>query len=197
MKNIVYFDLETRRSAAQVGGWHETGKMGISVAVTFSTRDNAYHIYTEDQADDLIRELREADLVVGYNHIGFDYGVLQPHSFWSIADNTRNLDICTYLTEKLGHRLKLDSVAKVTLGGNSKTAEGTDALKWWAEYEKGGDPQKILDIAKYCCFDVKVTMEVYKFGAQNGYVNYEDKGGEPVRVDVDWRLDWDSADWLH
>ena len=197
MKNIVYFDLETRRSAAQVGGWHETGKMGISVAVTFSTRDNAYHIYTEEQADDLIRELREADLVVGYNHIGFDYGVLQPHSFWSIADNTRNLDICTYLTEKLGHRLKLDSVAKVTLGGNSKTAEGTDALKWWAEYEKGGDPQKMLDIAKYCCFDVKVTMEVYKFGAQNGYVNYEDKGGEPVRVDVDWRLDWDSADWLH
>lgn len=189
MKNIVYFDLETRRSAAQVGGWHETGKMGISVAVTFSTRDNAYHIYTEDQVEALIQELQQADLVVGYNHIGFDYGVLQPHSFWTIADHTRNCDICTYLTEKLGHRLKLDSVAKPTLGGNSKTAEGTDALKWWAEYEKEGDPQKLLDIAKYCCFDVKVTMEVYKFGATNGYVLYEDKNGEPVKVEVDWTLD--------
>ena len=79
-------------------------------------------------------------------------------------------------------------MAKVTLGGNSKTAEGTDALKWWAEYEKTGEAQKLLDIARYCCFDVKVTMEVYKFGAQNGYVIYENKKGEPEKIEVDWTL---------
>ena len=187
MKNIVYFDLETRFSAAQVGGWHEAGKMGISVAVTFSTRDNAYHNYTQDQVEQLIEELRTADLVVGYNHIGFDYQVIQPFTFWTMADVSHNLDICTDLTSRIGHRLKLDSVASVTLG-NSKTAEGLDALKWWAEYEKTGDPQKMLDIARYCCFDVKVTMEVHRFGALNGYVNYVDKKGETVRVDVDWTL---------
>lgn len=153
MKNIVYFDLETRRSAAEVGGWHETAKMGVSVAVTFSTKDNAYHIYTEDRMEELIEELRNADLVVGYNHVNFDYGVLQAFTFWTVADVTNNLDICADLTGRLGHRLKLDSVAKVTLGGNSKTAEGTDALKWWAEYEKTGDAQKLLDIARYCCYD--------------------------------------------
>ena len=189
MKNIVYFDLETRRSAAQVGGWHETAKMGMSVGVTYSTKDQAYHIYTEDQAADLIEELRTADLVVGYNHIGFDYGVLQAFTFWTVADVTHNLDLCLDLTARIGHRLKLDSVAKVTLGGHSKTAEGTDALKWWAEYEKTGDPQLLLNIAKYCCYDVKVTMEVFKFGAQNGYVLYEDKQGRETRIDVDWSLD--------
>lgn len=188
MKNIVYFDLETRRSAAEVGGWHETARMGVSVAVTYSTKDSAYHIYTEEQMADLIEELRNADLVVGYNHVGFDYGVLQAFTFWTVADVTNNLDICTYLSSRLGHRLKLDSVAKVTLGGNSKTAEGTDALKWWAEYEKTGDAQKMLDIARYCCYDVKVTMEVYKFGAENGYVMYENKKGEPERIEVDWVL---------
>ena len=188
MKNIVYFDLETRRSAAEVGGWHETAKMGVSVAVTFSTKDNAYHIYTEDRMEELIEELRNADLVVGYNHVNFDYGVLQAFTFWTVADVTNNLDICADLTARLGHRLKLDSVAKVTLGGNSKTAEGTDALKWWAEYEKTGDEQKLLDIARYCCYDVKVTMEVYKFGAQNGYVIYENKKGEPEKIEVDWVL---------
>ena len=31
-------------------------------------------------------------------------------------------------------------------------------------------------------------MEVYKFGATNGYVLYEDKNGEPVKVEVDWEL---------
>lgn len=188
MRNIVYFDLETRFSAAQVGGWHETAKMGMSVGVTFSTKDNAYHIYTQDQVEELIRELREADLVVGYNHIGFDYGVLQAFSLWDIASSTVNLDICTDLTQKLGHRLKLDSVAKVTLAGNSKTAEGTDALKWWAEYEQSHDPEKMLLIARYCCFDVKVTMEVYKFGAENGYVLYENKQGETEKIEVDWKL---------
>ena len=188
MKNIVYFDLETRRSAAEVGGWHETAKMGVSVAVTFSTRDNAYHIYTEDRMEELIEELRMADLVVGSNHVNFDYGVLQAYTFWTVADVTNNLDICADLTSRLGHRLKLDSVAKVTLGGNSKTAEGTDALKWWAEYEKTGEAQKLLDIARYCCFDVKVTMEVYRFGAENGYVFYENKQGEAEKVEVDWTL---------
>ncbi len=187
MKNIVYFDLETRRSAAQVGGWGNAGKMGMSVGVTYSTKDQAYHIYTEEQTDALIEELRTADLVVGYNHIGFDYEVLQAFTFWSIKDVTQNLDICTYMSEKVGHRMKLDTIAKATLGGCSKTAEGTDALKWWAEYEKNGDPQHMLDIARYCCFDVKVTMEVHKFGVENGYVLYEDKQGETVRVDVDWK----------
>lgn len=188
MKNIVYFDLETRLSAAQVGGWHEASKMGMSVGVTYSTKDGAYHIYTQDEVEQLIEELRTADLVVGYNHVGFDYQVLQAFTFWTLADVSNNLDICSDLTARIGHRLKLDSVAKVTLGGCSKTAEGLDALKWWAEYEKNGDPQKMLDIARYCCFDVKVTMEVYKFGATHGYVLYEDKKGETMRVDVDWHL---------
>ena len=187
MKNIVYFDLETRRSAAQVGGWGFAEKMGMSVGVTYSTRDQAYHIYTEDQVEALIEELRTADFVVGYNHIGFDYEVLQAFTFWSIKDVTHNLDICTYMSERLGHRLKLDSIAKVTLGGCSKTADGTDALKWWAEYEKTGNPQLMMDIARYCCFDVKVTMEVHKFGVENGYVLYENKQGEAVKIEVDWQ----------
>ncbi len=187
MKNIVFFDLETRRSATQVGGWHNAGLMGMSVGVTYSTRDQIYRIYTEDQLHDLFKELRAADLVVGYNHIGFDYEVIQPFSFWNIAEMTSNLDMCIYLSAKLGHRLSLDSIAKPTLGGLSKTAKGTDALKWWAEYEKTNDSQMLINIATYCCYDVKVTMEVFMFGIKNGYVRYENKNGEIVNVSVDWK----------
>lgn len=186
--NIVYFDLETRRSASEVGGWHRADLMGMSVGVTYSTKDKAYHIYTEDQAEDLIEELRSADLVVGFNHIGFDYQVLQPFTFWTLADATRNLDICLDLGNKLGHRVNLDSIAKVTLGGLSKTAKGMDALKWWAEYEKTGEAKPMMDIAYYCCYDVKVTMEVYLFGAQKGYVLYENKQGEIAEIPVDWKV---------
>ena len=37
-KNIVYFDLETQKSADEVGGWGNISKMGMSVGVTYSTR---------------------------------------------------------------------------------------------------------------------------------------------------------------
>ncbi len=76
MRDIVYFDLETRHSAAEVGGWHNTAEMRLSVGVTYSTASGKYTIYSEEMVDDLIRQLSQADLVVGYNHEHFDYGVL-------------------------------------------------------------------------------------------------------------------------
>ena len=36
-RNIVYFDLETQRSAQEVGGWDRIRDMGLSIGVTYST----------------------------------------------------------------------------------------------------------------------------------------------------------------
>jgi DEAD/DEAH box helicase domain-containing protein len=62
MKNIVYFDLETQKSAQEVGGWNHIDRMGMSVGVTYSTARGDYAIYGEGQVDDLITELQRADL---------------------------------------------------------------------------------------------------------------------------------------
>ena len=35
--NIVYFDLETQKSAEEVGGWNHCREMRMSVGVTYST----------------------------------------------------------------------------------------------------------------------------------------------------------------
>ncbi|MFN2289772.1 MAG: helicase, partial [Anaerolineae bacterium] len=70
--NIVYFDLETQRTFDEVGGRHNIRKLGLSVAVTYSTAAGAFHHYTEDLVDELIAELRAADLVVGFNVLRFD-----------------------------------------------------------------------------------------------------------------------------
>ena len=53
MRDIVYFDLETRHSAAEVGGWHNTAEMRLSVGVTYSTASGKYTIYSEEMVDDL------------------------------------------------------------------------------------------------------------------------------------------------
>ena len=36
-KNILYFDLETQKSADEVGGWGNISKMGMSIGVTCSS----------------------------------------------------------------------------------------------------------------------------------------------------------------
>src|SRR3954467_12199699 len=63
MKHILYFDLETQRSAQEVGGWDKISNMGMSVGVVYSTVTNGYKIYSEREVDQLIKDLQRADLI--------------------------------------------------------------------------------------------------------------------------------------
>jgi len=185
MRDIVYFDLETQRSFSAVGGSKNKGQMGISVGVAYSTRTGQYHVFGENDTDELVEMLTKADLVVGYNHIYFDYPVLEGYTILDMATQTANLDMMIDLEEKLGFRLKLDSVAGASLGAG-KSADGLDALRWWNEYKKTGDNSFIMKIAEYCCFDVKVTKMVHEFGMENGFVRYDDRSGNICECEVSW-----------
>jgi len=112
MRDIVYFDLETKKSFGDVGGSRNKANMGVSVAVTFSTKANEYRIYPEGELDALIQQLTRADLVVGFNHIQFDYPVLQGYTILDLESQTVNLDMLLSLEERLGHRIKLDKIAE-------------------------------------------------------------------------------------
>jgi DEAD/DEAH box helicase domain-containing protein len=80
MKNIVYFDLETQKSAEEVGGWDNISRMGMSIGVTYNTAQGAYKIYGEKQVGDLLKDLQRASLVVGFNNLRFDYEVLHGYT---------------------------------------------------------------------------------------------------------------------
>lgn len=177
-KDIVYFDLETQRTAGDVGGWNNKHKMGISIASTFSTKLGEYRCYLEEEAQELIDQLLRADLVVGFNHISFDYEVLMAFTVRELREQLNSLDIMVDLEKRMGHRLKLDAVASATLG-TSKTADGLEAIRWWQQ-------GKLLDIARYCCFDVKVTKCIHEYGMQHGHVKYLDRSRREVKVEVDW-----------
>lgn len=184
-KNIVYFDLETQRSFSDVGGGANKEKMGVSVGVTYSTRRGTYVIYDEKGMEQLGKELVQADLVVGWNHMQFDYPVLQPYVFHTLTEQTVNLDMMLELEKLLGFRLKLDSVASATLG-TGKTADGLDALRWWQEHKKTGDFAPMRKIAEYCAYDVKVTKCVHEYALQHGLLKYDDKNGRIIEVPVNW-----------
>jgi len=177
MPNIVYFDLETQKSAAEVGGWGNKRDMKMSVGVTYSTGLGEYKIYDEAHVNDLVNQLMRADLVVGFNIINFDYDVLTGYTPLDLTQ-VPALDLMADLETTLGHRLSLDAVAKSTLAA-PKIADGLIALKWWKE-------GKVLEIAEYCCFDVKITKEVHEYGQKYGEVSYTDRLGQKRTVKVKW-----------
>src|ERR1035438_7716468 len=176
-KNIVYFDLETQKSADEVGGWGNISRMGMSVGVTCSSATGKYKIYGEKQVNDLITDLQRADLVVGFNNLRFDYEVLHGYTSFDLRQ-LPTLDMMVELHNQLRHRLSLDSIATATFGVE-KTAEGLQAIEW---YRQG----KLLEIAEYCCYDVKITRLVHEYGVQHRQLHYHNRFGKKLTVPVKW-----------
>jgi len=179
MKNFVYFDLETQKSANEVGGWQNKRDMKMSIGVTYSTANQAYRIYTEGEAELLIDELRKADCVVGFNIIGFDFPVLEAYSVFDLG-SVIALDLMVDVEKSVGRRLGLDALASETLG-IGKTGHGMDALRWWKE-------GKMNEIAEYCCYDVKATKLLHEYGVSQGQVFYQnDRTKRREAVPVSWK----------
>lgn len=177
-RKVVYFDLETQRTAQEAGGWNRKDAMGMSLGVTYSTATGEYKIYLEEDAGELVEDLRRADLVVGFNVVGFDFEVLRAYSIYELAELVPTLDLLLELEKVLGHRIGLDSVAEATLGAG-KTGDGLDAIRWYRE-------GKLREIAEYCCHDVKATRLVHLYGERFGQVFYTDRAGRKQAVKIKW-----------
>ena len=177
IKNIIYFDLETQKSADEVGGWDKISRMGMSVGVIYSTALAEYRIYGENQVDDLIRTLQRADLIVGFNNLRFDYEVLHGYTALDLRQ-LPTLDLLVELQAKLQHRLSLDAIATATFG-IEKTSEGMQAIKWFRE-------GKLMEIAEYCCYDVKITRLVHEYGSHQRQLHYLNRFGMKLTVPVSW-----------
>jgi hypothetical protein len=177
-RDIVYFDLETQRTANDAGGWDRKRDMGMSIGVTYSSLSGEYRIYTEKNVQALIDQLCRADLVVGFNVINFDYEVLMGYTILDLPHQCRTLDMLVEIEARLGHRLGLDALATATLGVG-KTGDGLDAIRWWRE-------GNLMSIAEYCCFDVKCTKMVHEYGAQNRKLFYTDRFQQKKSVAIEW-----------
>jgi DEAD/DEAH box helicase domain-containing protein len=175
--NTLFFDLETQKTFDDVGGRHNTRQLGLSVGVTYSTADQDYHVYTEDQVNDLVHDLSQADLVVGFNVLRFDYEVLRAYSDYPFTQ-IPTVDMLDHVYRALGFRISLDSLASATLSAK-KSADGLAAVRWY----KAGQIDKIV---RYCKQDVKVTKELYEFGQKNGYVQFLDRSYRLKKVPVRW-----------
>ena len=175
---VLFFDLETQKSAEEVGGWGNIHKMGLAVGVVWDSLDREFFTYEEKDARQLVDKLRTADLVVGFNVIGFDYTVLQPYSDFDLQE-INTFDMLVDIKKRLGFRLSLNHLAQHTLNAK-KSADGLISLQW---YKEG----KISKIIQYCKQDVEITRDLYLFGEKNGLVKYQSRSGNPLQLEVNWK----------
>ncbi|MHC1699747.1 MAG: DEAD/DEAH box helicase [Humidesulfovibrio sp.] len=176
-RRFAVVDVETRRSASEVGGWTRPDLMGVSIAVLYDSGTDEFVDYQEHEIPLLAERLKSFDLVVGFNILRFDYGVLagvHPFAYASLP----TLDMLAHVHQRLGYRLKLDNLAQATLNVG-KSADGLQALKWWAE-------GRLDEIAKYCRQDVAVTRDLYLYGRENRHVLFSNKAGQKARLPVGW-----------
>lgn len=179
-RNIVVFDIETKNAFDDVGGRNNLPALQISVLGAYLYETNEFKIYEERELGEFEKVLQKKPMLVGFNSRRFDLPILQPYIRFDLKP-LPHLDIMEELANILGHRVSLDSVAQATLG-RSKTGSGMDAIRFW----RNGEIEKLK---KYCLEDVRITKEIFEYGAKHGELFYTPKFGTAKgRAPVHWKV---------
>jgi len=176
---VVYLDVETRRSAADVGGWHNAHLMRVAVAVVWDSATGEYETFEESRVEALLERLFAADLVVGFNVRRFDYAVLGGYTERDLAA-LPTFDMLEDVHRRLGYRLPMGHLAEETLGV-AKSADGLQSLAWWKEGQ-------VERVAAYCRDDVEILRRLLDHGVQHGHLRFRTRDGQRVRLPARWSL---------
>ncbi len=191
-RNIVVYDCEIKNVIdGKNVTWSTYDKMGLSVACLFdySTGDN--HVYLENDIDELVNRLNNADLVVGFHTTGFDNnlikalcGRLKP------SDELKNYDMLYQSriamgwdkTRKFPSGMKLDDHLESTFGAeHKKTLNGEQAPIDW---QNG----KVAKVITYCLADVKREKMLFEHIVQHGWVSTATHGKKYLDLSLINRL---------
>lgn len=177
--NILVFDIET---IGNISSPNFVDEMEITVVGVYNYARNEYKTYFLEELSELESDLKQADLLVGFNNDHFDTPILNkyyPFDLFSIA----SFDILREFRANTGKRLGLDAIAGMTLGFN-KSGTGANAMTL---YQEG----KLEELAEYCLNDVKLTKEIFEYCIKKQHLIYPSKDGW-LRLKVDMKYDLDN-----
>ena len=174
--NYCVYDSEPQRHEKEVPGkWDNPQGFGFSCGVIWDK--DGYKHYFENDVQTLVADLQKYDLVVGFNHLKFDYGVLSAYTDFNFS-KLPSFDILKEIYAEKGHYIKLENLAMANF---SKRRGGNlyKAVQWY----KKGDVTKVKG---YCEKDVEITRELFLLGLKQGYLDFHrfDNPKEPDTVDA-------------
>ena len=176
---LVVFDVETKKAFDEVGGFYPE-KLGVSVSGVWYGEEGSTGTlrgFREEEFSEMFKLFESADRIVGFNSIDFDMAALKPYYLGDLL-KLPNFDILQEVEKKVGHRVKLDALAKETLG-IQKGGNGLDAITYFHE----GNWEKLT---KYCLQDVEITRDLYFHVVKTGELKFKNKWNELVTVAVDF-----------
>ncbi len=162
----IFLDVESQKSAQEVGGW-KPELMLFGLAVTHDDV-HGYQTWYEKDIAALVDLLLSSDQVVGYNLIDFDLRLIAAYDRRIAQVTSKAVDLLTQISSALGFRLKLDDVARATLG-RGKTGDGMLSLSLWKQ-------GRFAEVEAYCKMDVELTKELHAHALQHGKLRYPSYG---------------------
>lgn len=160
---VVYLSTVTKRCSDEVpGGWDNIADFGCAVAMAYNTAHPGYTHYYESALCDLVAEMRDADLVVGFNLRRFDYTLLEAATYDDLSD-LHTFDMLPLITDRLTHRVSLDNLARATLDRTR-----TDA-RFAVEYWHRGQIDKVLEFART---NVDLVRKLFAHGCRKKHLLY-------------------------
>jgi DNA polymerase elongation subunit (family B) len=150
--NYITFDIETYSPSDL--NYIDTDEFRVSVAGAYISWMDEYVAFMEDETSEFIDLMKEADVIIGYNHLFFDLPVLQKYAPYDLKQ-LPNYDILKEVEKKLGHRLRLDDLCKATFEDDVKT----DSYEVYRHYHKQGKWAELID---YCLNDVRLTENLFR-----------------------------------
>lgn len=160
-------------------GWHDFAGMGIATLCAYDIFQSRSRVFLEDnmgQWEDLVGE---RDAVVGFNNHQFDDRLLAANDVWF---GHESIDLAALIWRAAGipqgehpKGLGLDAICRANnLPG--KTGNAANAPQDW----QNGQIGRVVD---YCLADVRSTLRLYRYLAQNGGIK-DPRNGEWLSVVV-------------
>lgn len=183
MKQL-FLDVETKQTFDEVGGYFPE-KLGVSF-VGLIERDGfpeaspaaetRYELFESDLSK-LPKIMEQADIIIGFNLIGFDIPALKNYYPGDIT-KLPQFDLLEIVKNTAGHRVSLDAIAKETLG-TKKTGHGLDAIAYYHNKE-------FSKLAAYCMKDVEITRDIFDYGRIHKHIKFLNKWNNPIKLPIDF-----------
>lgn len=172
-KNIVVFDCEIENDVdGTIVTWNRKDLMGFSVGCLFDYRTGDYGVYFKEDIGRFADRLNTADLIVGFNILGFDNeliraqgGPLKPD------DELSHYDLLEWSRRSIGwtpaksfpRGMRLDDHLQATFGSQfMKTEDGALAPKMWRDGRRG-------EVVSYCLADVRREKTLFEHVVTKGF----------------------------
>jgi DEAD/DEAH box helicase domain-containing protein len=178
---VITFDLETKNIFQDVGS-SDPAALDVSVVGVHDSATNECVGFLEKDFAKMWPLFEQADAIVTFNGDHFDIPILDKYYHGDLS-KIKSIDLMLAVQKVLGRRIKLDTLAEVTLG-KKKSGNGLDAVTWW----RNGEVEKVI---KYCLDDVRVTRELFEYMRDRKSVKYRDLGViKELKIDT---TGWDDT----